>query len=72
MHVRINSDNEKLGDKMAMERYSDRKIFWTSIFFCKEGESSSIQFHFGNGSIVLCQVSQGNLQLTGVQKCIHL
>jgi hypothetical protein len=40
--------------------------------FAKKGENLLIQFHFDIGSTVHCQVSQGNLQLTGAQKCIHL
>ena len=40
--------------------------------FAKQGENLSIQFYFDIGSTVHCQVSQGNLQLTGAQKSIHL
>ena len=71
MHEKRIPDDEKLGIKMAMEWYSDRKIFWTSKFW-KKGENLSILFYFDIGSIVHCQVSQGNLQLTGAQKSIHL
>ena len=50
---------------------------WNSIllnfkYLQKKGENLSIQFYFGIGPIVHCQVSQGNLQLTGAQKYIHL